>query len=152
MQILFWAFQTDLKLYPCSKEIYIRARKRGKTKHGICVNLMGYLEDNTLTSSPGPVTFKKRSLTWMEFEFWIPKQAYNSFQQLFGNCFELGVPQLYFSNISYPYFQRIYALLIQNLKVNGKQFDQEDISLTEAFAIFCGIGRKPIFVSDTVCY
>jgi len=36
-------------------------------------------------------------------------------------------------------------------KVNGKQFDQEDISLTEAFAIFCGIGIHNTKTYEAAC-
>ena len=37
-------------------------------------------------------------------------------------------------------------------QVNGKQFDEEDISLTEAFAIFCGIGIScKLFIFQIIC-
>ena len=37
-------------------------------------------------------------------------------------------------------------------QVNGKQFDEEDISLTEAFAIFCGIGIScKLFILQIIC-
>ena len=36
--------------------------------------------------------------------------------------------------------------------MNGKQFDQEDISLTEAFAIFCGIGILHLWFIEKVFF